>query len=92
MAVGDGFCGRGSVRGELNCGIIRTKKRDKKIEMATSSITANFYTDDAKAVNAFVKYLSAPTSLPKRTAVHAETLSDPKDVRSFFRRVRRTAR
>ena len=60
--------------------------------MATSSITANFYTDDTKAVNAFVKYLSAPTSLPKRTAVHAETLSDPKDIRSFFRRVRGTAR
>ena len=68
------------------------KGRDKEIEMATSSITANFYTDDAKAVNAFVKYLSAPTSLPKRTAVHAETLSDQKDIRSFFRRVRRTAR
>ena len=60
--------------------------------MATSSITANFYTDDTKAVNAFVKFLSAPTSLPKSAAVHAETLSDPKEIRSFFRRVRRTAR
>ena len=39
------------------------KRGDK---MATSSITANFYCDDAKAANAFVRMLAQPV----RTVAH----------------------
>ena len=34
--------------------------------MATSSITANFYCDDAKAANAFVRMLSRPVKSATR--------------------------
>ena len=34
--------------------------------MATSSITANFYCDDAKAANAFVRLLSQPIKFTTR--------------------------
>ena len=41
----------------LGCYALERKARYK---MATSSITANFYCDDAKAANAFVRMLAQP--------------------------------
>ena len=57
--------------------------------MATSSITANFYTDDPKAANAIVRALftvSAPTRrTPMRTCY--EVKHTPAGDRAFFRRL-----
>ena len=62
--------------------------------MATSSITANFYTDDPKAANKIVHALftPAPTSqrMPKRHCY--EVKRTPAGDRAFFERVRRNLR
>ncbi len=62
--------------------------------MATSSITANFHTDDPKAANAIVHALftvsSAPTRMPKRTRF--EVKHTPASDRAFFERVKRRLR
>lgn len=59
--------------------------------MATSSITANFYTDDPKAANKIVHalftYAPTPRKLPKRTCY--EVKRTPAGDRAFFERVRR---
>ena len=69
-------------------------------EMATSSITANFYCDDAKAANAFVRMLAQPVRTVVRkkrsqTVVNDTTVDDEdafvkrfKARRSRSRRVR----
>ncbi len=41
-------------------------KRKVRYKMATSGITANFYTDDPKAANAIVHALFTETSSPRR--------------------------
>lgn len=59
--------------------------------MATSSITANFHTDDPKAANAIVRALfsSAPSAwqMPERT--RSEARHTPSDDRAFFERGKR---
>lgn len=59
--------------------------------MATSSITANFHTDDPKAANAIVRALftvaSSHASTPKRTRCEAK--HTPASDRAFFERVKR---
>ena len=59
--------------------------------MATSSITANFYTDDPKAANAIVHALFTRTSarrkLPKRTC--REVQHTPTGDRAFFKALRK---
>ena len=62
--------------------------------MATSSITANFYTDDPRAANKIVHALFTRTlasrELPKRTC--HEVKRTPAGDRAFFERVRRNLR
>lgn len=62
--------------------------------MATSSITANFYTDDPKAANAIVRALftiSAPTRrMPMRTCY--EVKHTPAGDRAFFRQLVKKAK
>ena len=55
--------------------------------MATSSITANFYCDEAKAANAFVRaMMSTRGTLPSRKrTIQFVDITDPKDVHAFFR-------
>ena len=54
-------------------------------EMATSSITANFYCDDAKAANAFVRMLAQPVSTIKQdpNAARAHEFASEKEERAF---------
>ena len=60
--------------------------------MATSSITANFYTDDPKAANAIVHALFTQTSArrkrPQRNCY--EVKHTPAGDRAFFERVKRS--
>ena len=62
--------------------------------MATSSITANFHTDDPKAANAIVHALftmAKPSSrVPMRTC--HEVKRTPASDRAFFERVKRRLR
>ena len=53
--------------------------------MATSSITANFYCDDAKAANAFVRMLAQPVKIVKRNAnaACAHEFASDEDERAF---------
>ena len=44
--------------------------------MATSSITANFYCDDAKAANAFVRMLAQPVRAVARKRRSLPVVSD----------------
>ena len=58
--------------------------------MATSSITANFYCDDAKAANAFVRMLVSPVKdSPSRRAraqlLDFETEAEKRDFVKRFR-------
>ena len=58
--------------------------------MATSSITANFYCDDAKAANAFVRMLVSPVRDSPSRRVKAQLLDFTTDAakRDFVRRFR----
>jgi len=62
--------------------------------MATSSITANFHTDDPKAANAIVHALFTvsfvQTQMPKRTRF--EVKHAPASDRAFFERVKKRIR
>ena len=62
--------------------------------MATSSITANFYTDDPKAANAIVRALFTnvkPSPLP-RQKVEVVEFKTPAAERAFLMRAVRRAR
>ena len=62
--------------------------------MATSSITANFYTDDPKAANAIVHALFTnvkPSPLPRRNVKIVRFKSDA-EKRAFMEKVVRRAR
>ena len=61
--------------------------------MATSSITANFYCDDAKAANAFVRMLMQPVKAIKRdpSACHAAEFGSDAEMRAFVRKMNRVA-
>ena len=56
--------------------------------MATSSITANFYCDDAKAANAFVRMLAQPvrTVMSKRCSLSVVNDSTVDDKDAFVKR------
>ena len=57
--------------------------------MATSSITANFYTDDPKAANAIVRALFTnvkPSPLPRQT-VRVVEFKTPASKLAFFKKV-----
>ena len=56
--------------------------------MATSSITANFYTDDPKAANAIVRALFTPVKPSPRlpTAADSERRYTAAQERAFWRR------
>jgi hypothetical protein len=58
--------------------------------MATSSITANFYTDDPKAANAIVHALFTETSSPRRMPPRTrfEVKHTPAGDKAFFERLR----
>jgi len=58
--------------------------------MATSSITANFYTDDPKAANAIVHALFTETSSPRKMPprVRFEVKHSPSSDKAFFERLR----
>ena len=58
--------------------------------MATSSITANFYCDDAKAANAFVRMLVAPVkdSPSRRARAQLLDFETEAEKRDFVRRFR----
>lgn len=43
--------------------------------MATSSITANFYCDNAKATNEFVRLLTMPTPVAKAPKIGVEVVA-----------------
>ena len=62
--------------------------------MATSSITANFYCDDAKAANAFVRMLVQPVKVIKRdpNACHAAEFESESEMRAFCKKMARVAR
>ena len=64
--------------------------------MATSSITANFYFNDAKAANTFVDLLLSETSLAKWVAPvptgTAHELRNRREVSNFVKRVIRARR
>ena len=62
--------------------------------MATSSITANFHTDDPKAANAIVHALFSDTSPTRRPAKRRcrETRRTPAGDRAFFRQLAQKAR
>ena len=61
--------------------------------MATSSITANFYCDDAKAANAFVRMLTQPIKVIKRdpNAIQAAEFESDEQLRAFVRKMNRVA-
>jgi len=62
--------------------------------MATSSITANFYTDDPKAANAIVRALFTnvkPSPLPRHKVEVVEFKTEA-EKRAFIRNVARRAR
>ena len=58
--------------------------------MATSSITANFYCDDAKAANAFVRMLVSPVKDSPSRQARAQLLDFETEAekRDFVRRFR----
>lgn len=62
--------------------------------MATSSITANFYCDDAKAANAFVRMLAQPVEIVKRNpnAVRTHEFANAEDERAFCMKTVEVAR
>ena len=62
--------------------------------MATSSITANFHTDDPKAANAIVHALftRTPPARKVRTRTRREAKHTPAGDRAFFERVKRRIR
>ena len=62
--------------------------------MATSSITANFYCDDAKAANAFVRMLVRPVECVKSdsSVVHAHKFATEKESKAFCMKTLVTAR
>ena len=62
--------------------------------MATSSITANFYCDDAKAANAFVRMLAQPVKIVKRNpnAVCAHEFANEEEERAFCMKTVEVAR
>lgn len=53
--------------------------------MATSSITANFHCDDAKAANALVRMLASPVRIVRQDpgAARAHEFASKKDERAF---------
>ena len=53
--------------------------------MATSSITANFYCDDAKAANAFVRMLVRPVECVESdsSVAHAHKFATEKERKAF---------
>ena len=59
--------------------------------MATSSITANFYTDDPKAANKIVHALFSDSSVNRRRVprVRSEVKHTPAGDKAFFERLRR---
>ena len=59
--------------------------------MATSSITANFYTDDPKAANKIVHALFSDSSVKRRRVprVRSEVKHTPAGDKAFFERLRR---
>ena len=61
--------------------------------MATSSITANFYCDDAKAANAFVRMLVQPVKVIKHdpNACHAAEFESEAEMRAFCKKMARVA-
>jgi hypothetical protein len=62
--------------------------------MATSSITANFYCDDAKAANAFVRMLVRPAGCVKSDSnvAHAHKFETEKESKAFYMKTLATAR
>jgi hypothetical protein len=62
--------------------------------MATSSITANFYCNDAKAANAFVRMLAQPVKTGKRNpkAVHAHEFASGEEALAFCQKTVEVAR
>ena len=62
--------------------------------MATSSITANFYCDDAKAANAFVRMLVQPVKIVKRApnAVSTHEFANDEEERAFCMKTVEVAR
>ena len=71
---------------------LRTERKDKN--MATSSITANFYTDDPKAANAIVHALFTnvkPSPLPRRRVKIVRFRNDAAK-RAFIEKVAKRAR
>ena len=64
--------------------------------MATSSITANFHCEDAKAANAFVDLLLAETPPAKWTAPapvgKTHEIKGKREIRTFVKRVVRARR
>ena len=65
-------------------------KRKVRYKMATSSITANFYTDDPKAANAIVHALFTETSSPRRMPPRSrfEVKHTPAGDKAFFERLK----
>jgi len=59
--------------------------------MATSSITANFYCDNAKATNEFVRLLVMPTPVVKAPKLHVKVFEDetPAQRRAFVARFKK---
>ena len=62
--------------------------------MATSSITANFYCDDAKAANAFVRMLARPVECVKSdsSVVRAHKFATEKESKAFYMKTLDVAR
>ena len=62
--------------------------------MATSSITANFYCDDAKAANAFVRMLVRPAGCVKSDSnvAHAHKFETEKESKAFYMKTLDVAR
>lgn len=62
--------------------------------MATSSITANFHCEDAKAANAFVRLMFSPKAssswkVPDTSDVHIRENMSANQKRAFWRKVAR---
>ena len=59
--------------------------------MATSSITANFYCDDAKAANAFVRMLVSPVKAKEHAgdACRSHAFRSLREKTAFFSRLKR---
>jgi len=69
-------------------------KQEGEKKMATSSITANFYTDDPKAANRFVRTLFTnvkPSPLPRQTVGIVE-FKTAAEKRAFLLKAVRRAR